>query len=245
MRQFGLIGYPLSHSFSQMYFTDKFQRENLLDCTFEVFPLSHVSEIRNLYLYHPQLKGLAVTIPYKEQVLPYLSCIDEIAELVNAVNCIKISGQERKGFNTDVIGFERSFLPLLKPHHTKALVLGNGGAAKAVFFVLNKLGIPFINVSRFNQNQSGQINYSGLHQSLIEEYTIIINATPVGMFPSVDEAPPIPYDGIGSQHFLFDLIYNPEQTKFLEEGKSRGAIVKNGMDMLKIQAEENWKIWNS
>lgn len=245
MKQFGLIGYPLSHSFSQKYFTEKFHREQLFDCGFDLFPLADISEIITVLHSNPNLIGLAVTIPYKEKVLPFLTSIDETAQAIDAVNCIRIVGEERIGFNTDVVGFERSFVSLLMPHHNKALVLGSGGAAKAVLFVLKKLGIPFINVSRSPQADSKQMSYSNLHPSIIREHTIIINTTPLGMSPFVDEAPAIPYDGIGSQHYLFDLIYNPKETKFLREGSSRGAIVRNGMEMLEIQAEENWKIWNS
>lgn len=244
MKQFGLIGHPLNHSFSQNYFNKKFQLENINDCVFELFPIDHVAQIKDLIASNPMLVGLAVTIPYKESVIPFLTDLHEKAKAVKAVNCIKINANEWIGYNTDIIGFERSFIPLLKNHHTKALVLGTGGAAKAVAYVLENLGISVTFVSRFPQNQSGQLSYAQISPAIINEHTIIVNATPIGMTPQIEASPLNDYKGIGSQHYLFDLIYNPSETIFLQEGKKRGAIVKNGLEMLVIQAEENWKIWN-
>jgi shikimate dehydrogenase len=242
MNLYGLIGYPLGHSFSKKYFTQKFERELLRDNYFELFPIEDIREFTGLVQKNPSLKGLAVTIPYKQSVIPFLQSVSDEAMQVGAVNCIKILPGECIGYNTDVIGFEKSFLPLLKANNQKALILGTGGSSKAVQFVLNKLMIPFLLVSR-KAVSSNTINYSAINEEILKEYTIIINTSPIGMSPNEEEMPAIPYQYIGQQHLLFDLIYQPAETKFLAEGRERGAIVKNGWDMLVIQAEENWKIW--
>ena len=242
---FGLIGYPLGHSFSLQYFTEKFQREGLTDCRFKLFPLQSIKAFPALLQSHPNLRGLAVTIPYKEQVMHYLSRIDEEAASVGAVNCIKIRGRETIGYNTDILGFEQSLRPLLKPHHTQALVLGSGGASKAVQYVLRKLHIPFLIVSRHAGHQPNQVRYSDLTPELVSNHTLIINATPLGMMPAVDTYPDIPYDALGPSHLLYDLVYKPPMTVFLRKGEESGAAIVNGMDMLLIQAEANWKIWQS
>jgi shikimate dehydrogenase len=242
MNLYGLIGYPLGHSFSKKYFTKKFETEDLKDCSFELFPLKEIDEFNHLLNTQPTLRGLAVTIPYKVAVIPFLHFLSEEAKAVGAVNCIEFLPEGLKGHNTDIIGFERSFIPLLKPHHTRALVLGSGGAAMAVQFVLEKLNIPFLVVSRLAEGK--RITYGAIDEQLLQQYTIIINCSPVGMSPHENEMPAIPYEWIGQHHYLFDLVYQPAETKFLAEGKQRGAITRNGYDMLTIQAEENWKIWN-
>lgn len=244
MKLYGLIGYPLGHSFSKEYFTQKFEKENLADCFFELFPLVQIDHFNHLIQSQLSLKGLCVTIPYKQAVIPFLNSISEIANNIGAVNCIEILPEGLKGHNTDVVGFEKSFIPHLKLHHSKALVLGTGGASKAVQYVLNKLNIPFLLVSR-SPPTNQCIGYNKIDKELMEEYTIIINCTPLGMYPNVDEMPTLPYQYLSSQHYLYDVIYQPAKTKFLQEGKQRGATIKNGYDMLIIQADENWRIWNS
>ncbi len=243
MKLYGLIGYPLGHSFSKQYFTQKFEKENLSDCFFELFPLIKIDELTNLIQSQLSLKGLCVTIPYKQSVIPFLNSISEEANNIGAVNCIEILPQGLKGHNTDVVGFEQSFIPHLKPHHSKALVLGTGGASKAVQFVLNKLKIPFLFVSRVPAGNHC-IGYNKINKELLEEYTVIINCTPLGMYPNEDAMPELPYQNLSSQHYLYDLIYTPAETKFLQQGKQRGATIKNGYEMLLIQAEENWRIWS-
>jgi len=244
MRRYGLIGYPLSHSFSQKYFTEKFQREQIADCVYENFPLADISKFSALIQQHDDLCGLNVTIPYKEKVIPFLTEQSDVVKATGACNCIKINNGRLAGYNTDVIGFENSLKPLLQPHHTKALVLGTGGAAKAVHYVLNKLGIAFTEVSR-TPSKAAQIAYDKIGEASISEYQLIINTSPVGMYPKVDECPPLPYQFLTSKHYLYDLVYNPAKTLFLQKGEAQGAAVKNGHDMLIIQAEEGWRIWNS
>lgn len=242
MNLYGLIGYPLGHSFSKQYFTQKFETEGLEDCSFELFPLERIDIFPELLRSQPLLHGLAVTIPYKESVMQYLQSVSDEAQKIGAVNCIEFLPEGLKGHNTDVVGFERSFVPLLRPHHTKALVLGTGGASKAAQYVLKKLAVPYLLVSR-NAGE-GLVTYEMINEQLLEEYTVVINCSPVGMSPNENAAPQIPYEFIGPYHYLFDLVYKPDETKFLTEGKSRGAIIKNGHEMLVLQAEENWKIWN-
>ena len=243
MRLFGLIGFPLGHSFSKKFFEDKFLKENLNDCAFELFPLENIFEIEKLFK-NNNLQGLAVTIPYKETVIPYLTNMSVAAKEIGAVNCIKSNIEGTIGYNTDVIGFEKSLLPLLKPHHLKALVLGTGGASKAVQFVLKKLQIDFLLVSRHSNAEKNIFSYHEIDQAMMNDYSIIINCTPLGMSPNEHELPNLPYQYITSNHLLYDLIYKPEKTMFLKEGEQRGAFIKNGFEMLVLQAEENWKIWN-
>lgn len=244
MRLFGLIGYPLSHSFSKKYFTEKFEKERRTDCRYELFEIKSVHELRAIIEKHPELEGLNVTIPYKQLVLRQLSTTENIPNGLRACNCIKIKDGRLSGYNTDVIGFEKSFSLLSKKHHSKALVLGNGGATAAVVFVLHKLGIEYKIVSR-QLHEGSDITYRELTAALLKEYTVIINTTPLGMYPSVNEAPPIPYEALTSKHYLFDLIYNPEKSLFLQHGERHGASIKNGWEMLVLQAEESWTIWNS
>lgn len=243
MPLFGLIGYPLSHSFSGKYFTEKFEKEGLTDHRYELYPLSSVDQLPQLLASEPELRGLNVTIPYKQQVLQFLDNTDSIPEGINACNCIKIQDGRLIGYNTDIVGFEKSFLEQLQPHHNKALVLGNGGAAAAVTYVLKKLGIAYNIVSR-NLHRSSSLTYSDLNESIISKHKVIINTTPLGTFPDVDVCPPIPYEFLTGEHYLYDLIYNPSKTLFLKNGEKQSAIIKNGYEMLLLQAEESWRIWN-
>lgn len=244
MRKFGLIGYPLSHSFSPAFFAEKFRREGFSDCFYEAFPIKSIKELETLLANHPGLEGLNVTIPYKKDVLPYLQNSTEAVEKTGACNCIKIENGKLTGYNTDVIGFEKSLLPNLTPAYNKALILGTGGAAAAVEFVLKKLEIDFLFVSRNNKAGESIITYNEIRSEILNEYKLIINTTPLGMFPDVNNCPDIPYEFITSSHYLYDLVYNPPQTLFLKKGSEKNAITKNGSDMLIIQAEESWKIWN-
>lgn len=243
MQQFGLIGYPLSHSFSKGYFTEKFQKENITDCQYDVFPLEKIEDFVELCRQHKNLAGLNVTIPYKEKIIPLLSGLNEEANAIGAVNTIKFVGGKMIGYNTDCYGFEMSLKPLLLPHHTSALLLGTGGASKAVEYVLRKLGIEYQYVSRTKNEKT--ISYEELNKDIISRTSLIVNCTPLGMYPNVDAAPDIPYNFITNNHLLYDLIYNPEETRFLKEGKARGAQTKNGLEMLYLQAEKSWAIWNT
>ena len=243
MRLFGLIGYPLSHSFSRDYFTRKFEVERRADCRYELFPIASITKLPELLQHHPDLEGLNVTIPYKEEVLAYLDVKDGLPESLPACNCIRIRNGRLEGFNTDWIGFEHSLKPLLQPHHNRALVLGNGGASKAVIYVLQRLGIPCEVVSR-KLHDGSTLTYEQLNFAVVRSHPLIINTTPLGTYPNVQECPPIPYDALTDQHLLYDLVYNPELTKFMQQGQIRGATVRNGYDMLVGQAEAAWRIWN-
>jgi shikimate dehydrogenase len=243
MKRFGLIGYPLSHSFSKKYFTEKFEREGLKDHVYDLFPIASIDKLPDVLSKHRDLVGLNVTIPYKQQVMKYLNA-SNLPKGVEACNCIKIENGKLTGNNTDVMGFELSFKQLLKPHQKKALVLGNGGATVAVLYVLKKLNIDYQIVSR-RVHDGSTLTYNDVSVAVIKEHPVIINTTPLGTFPDVDECAPIPYEAITSEHYLFDLIYNPSETLFLKKGKEKGATIKNGFDMLEIQAEESWKIWSS
>jgi shikimate dehydrogenase len=243
MRAFGLIGYPLGHSFSKKYFADKFEREGITGNVYELYPLEQIGQIEELLNSNPNLAGLNVTIPYKEQVIAYLDSMSPVVEEIGACNCIHIQDGRLMGHNTDVIGFSSSLLPKLKPHHKQGLILGTGGSSKAVAYTLKELNIPFLQVSR--NPSEGMIGYEEIDQSMLEAHTLLINTTPVGMYPDIEKAPAIPYQFIGADHYLFDLVYNPERTRFLQEGAMRGATVENGSDMLVIQAEASWEIWNS
>jgi len=243
MRLFGLIGNPLTHSFSKKYFTAKFEREGLTDCRYDLFPISSIEELPKLLQENPDLCGLNVTIPYKEQVLSYLKEENELVQAIRACNCIDLQHGRLKGYNTDVLGFEQSLAQLWQPHHKKALILGTGGVSKAVRYILQKLGLSYRYVSRKPGVHS--FSYEQLTPQVMEEYTLIVNTTPLGTYPNVTEAPQIPYEALTSSHYLFDMVYNPEKTLFLRKGEERGAVIKNGYDMLEIQADESWKIWNS
>lgn len=244
MRRYGLIGYPLSHSFSQKYFTEKFAREGITGCSYSNFPLASIDELPAV-LTDAELCGLNVTIPYKEQVLAYLDELSPVVEAVGACNCIRIDGGRCVGHNTDVVGFEASLLPKLGSHHRQALVLGTGGAAKAVEYVLGKLGISYRLVTRRPQDGSNDLGYNEVDAALMKAYTLVVNTTPLGMYPKVEEYPPLPYSAVGERHYFFDLVYNPARTLFLQKAADRGAVVENGHEMLLLQAEESWRIWNS
>jgi shikimate dehydrogenase len=242
MRLFGLIGYPLSHSFSQKFFTEKFEKEGIKDCSYSNFPIDSIDRFPGIIKDNPNLQGLNVTIPYKEKVILFLDDRSDVVKSIGACNCIKIRDGKLSGYNTDVPGFEKSFVKNLKPHHKQALVLGTGGASKAVKYVLQKLDIPFKVVSR--NPKHGEISYDSINAENVKEFPVIINTTPLGMQPKVNECPSLPYSSIGKEHYLFDLIYNPAKTVFLAEAEKRGATIVNGHEMLINQAEESWRIWN-
>jgi shikimate dehydrogenase len=241
MRTFGLIGYPLSHSFSKNYFSEKFQEENISDAEYPNFPIEKIEAVQEVFKTE-DLCGFNVTIPYKESIIPFLDELDASASGVGAVNTVVIRNEKKVGYNTDIYGFENSLKPLLKKHHTNALILGTGGSSKAVAFVLKKFGIEFQFVSRSQKENT--ISYSDIKPKTILEHTLIINTTPVGMFPETHDAPDIPYSFITSKHLLFDLIYNPSETEFLKRGMQQNAQIKNGLEMLQLQAEKSWEIWN-
>lgn len=243
MRLFGLVGHPLTHSFSKKYFTEKFDKEGMADCRYELFPIESMEQFRGLLQANPELEGLNITVPYKKQVLSFLNDTQHIPVSLDACNCIRIRNGNLIGYNTDWIGFSHSLLPLLQPHHTKAMVLGNGGATAAVIFVLQKSGIESTIVSRTLHHNSG-ITYQEIDEAFMQEHTIIINTTPLGMYPRENACPEIPYPYITSKHLLYDLVYNPEKTLFLQKGEEQGASIKNGAEMLVLQAEESWRIWN-
>jgi shikimate dehydrogenase len=242
VKRFGLIGYPLGHSFSKKYFTEKFEKEGITDCVFELFPIPSIEEFPTLLKTYPDLKGLSVTIPYKQSVMHFLDEIN-IPSSVHACNSIKIDNGKLSGYNTDAVGFEKSFIEFLQPHHKKALILGNGGATEAVAYVLQKLGIAYKIVSRKIHGTS-TLTYEDINEEVIKDHSVIINATPLGTYPAIDTYPSIPYQFITEKHYLFDLVYNPSKTMFLEMGEKRGAVIKNGHDMLAVQAEASWEIWN-
>ncbi|HKG07767.1 MAG TPA: shikimate dehydrogenase [Pedobacter sp.] len=246
MRRFGLIGYPLSHSFSKKFFTGKFKEEHITGCEYELFPIEEISLLPALMDNDHELEGINVTIPYKLEVMPYLNEIDEAAEKIGAVNCISITrdGAEvlLKGYNTDAYGFEASLVPMLEVHHSRALVFGDGGAAKAVKYVLNKLNIPFLIVTR--RPVPGAITYGLVTKELIHDHTILINTTPLGMSPDISSSPDIPYQALSDKHLAYDLVYNPEETVFLQKAAEQGAKIKNGLEMLYLQAERSWYFWN-
>lgn len=240
---FGLVGRNISYSFSRGYFKKKFNELGLTHHVYENFDLQEISEFPSILRTTENIKGLNVTIPYKEEIIPFLDEIDESANIIGAVNTIRISKDGLKGFNTDAYGFQKSIEPLLQDHHRKALILGTGGASKAIAFVLNRLGIEYSYVSRSGKKNG--FTYGDLNDEVIKEHTLIINCSPVGTFPNIEEKPALPYRQIGRQHLLFDLIYNPSETAFLKAGKANGATVCNGLRMLELQAEKAWEIWNS
>lgn len=245
MKRYGLIGFPLGHSFSGTYFNEKFRREGI-HARYDLFELKDIAEFQSLKLIDG-LCGLNVTIPYKQQVIPYLDEMDETAAEIGAVNVIKFIRSEGslvlKGFNSDVIGFSNSIKPFLKQNHKKALILGTGGASKAMEYALRKMGLEVKLVSR--NPTDNQFSYSDINGDVLTEYTVVVNSTPVGMYPQVDECPDIPYDALTSGHLLFDAVYNPPQTLFLKKGIEKGAVVLSGTEMLTGQAEAAWKIWEA
>jgi shikimate dehydrogenase len=247
MNCYGLIGYPLSHSFSRKYFTDKFKREGILNCAYKNFPIKNISQLPGLIHGQADLMGLNVTIPYKELVIPYLDHLDNDVQEIGAVNTIKIYRHGKnirlKGFNTDVDGFRNSITPYITNRKKYALILGTGGASKAAAFALKKMNFDYTFVSR-NPRSSNQISYGQLTREIMNRASVIINTSPVGMYPQTEACPDIPYEYITSRHVLFDLIYNPSETLFLANGKKMGAVIINGLHMLQIQAEKSWEIWN-
>lgn len=246
MDKYGLIGYPLGHSFSIGYFNEKFQNE-CIDATYENFEIPSIENLTEILDSNPELKGLNVTIPYKEKVISYLDSISPEARAIGAVNVIKVTHKgnktELKGYNSDVIGFTQSIEPLLERYHKKSLVLGTGGASKAIIFSLKSLGIETLTVSRFERH--GCVRYEDITPEMIKEYNVIVNCTPCGMYPQTDDCPNLPYEAMDSHTLLYDLIYNPDETLFLKKGKAQGATVKNGLEMLLLQAFASWNFWNS
>ncbi|WP_158860755.1 shikimate dehydrogenase family protein [Lunatibacter salilacus] len=246
MRRFGLIGFPLTHSFSKKYFTEKFERENLANCRYDLFEISDIRDLPALLERENELVGLNVTIPYKLQVIPYLNELDPACSAIGAVNCIRIENGKLTGYNTDYVGFRNSldnWIPGSKP---KALILGTGGAAKAVMQALVDLKTPFLQVSRNQSDLEHIITYEELADNLriLDSHRLLINTTPLGMYPHTEEMPPLPMERIGEDHYAYDLIYNPENTALMKAVASKGGKVKNGMEMLHLQAEAAWDIWN-
>jgi len=249
MKTFGLIGHRLGYSFSKKFFSEKFVAENLPDHEYVNFELDSIEEFSGIFEQGKEICGLNCTIPYKQQIMQFLDEIDSEAAQIGAVNTVKITWSDGKrklkGFNTDCYGFEHSLKPMLEAKHSKALILGTGGASKAIKYVLEKLGIEYLSASIEEPLFEKEIRYSQITDSLLKEYLIIIHATPIGTFPNVDNCPDIPYKSITSDHVLFDLVYNPEETLFLKKGKNQGAKTKNGLEMLHLQAIRAWEIWNA
>lgn len=245
MRKFGLIGYPLTHSFSKKYFTAKFEKEAIWNCQFDLYEIAEISDFERILAENPGLEGMSVTIPHKQEVIRFLNELDPACELIGAVNCIQIRNGYRKGFNTDYIGFKKSLQTWLGSDIPKALVLGTGGASKAVKVALKDLGVDFLSVSR--SPRENQITYSDLKNNLafFQNFPLIINTTPLGTFPNTEEMPEIPVEFLNQSHLVYDLVYNPEVTTLMQACLDRGGKVKNGMDMLVLQAEAAWTLWNS
>jgi shikimate dehydrogenase len=248
MKVYGLVGFPLSHSFSAEYFAGKFEREHITDCRYTLFPIESIDQLPDLIRSEPELAGLNVTIPYKQSVISYLNQLDSDAEQIGAVNTIKINRNKDSftlmGFNTDAYGFMESLRPLINQNHQQALILGTGGASRAVAYILRQLGIRTTFVSR-NPVHPEHISYEEISPSIIAMCKIIINTSPLGMFPNIASYPPIPYESLTKEHLLYDLIYNPVTTEFLKRGEYKGAKTINGLHMLHLQADKAWEIWNS
>jgi shikimate dehydrogenase len=246
MADLGLIGYPLSHSFSVKYFAEKFQRENIVGWSYRNFPIDSIDKLKELIQRETSLVGLNVTIPYKEQVIPYIKHLDPVAAEVGAVNTIRINRNAGKtelyGYNSDVFGFRESLKPLLGKRRD-ALILGTGGASKAIRFVLEQLGISYHAVSR--KPAENQLSYRDLCLPVMRKHTLIINTTPLGTYPDIETFPDIPYDLLSPEHLLYDLVYNPSETAFLRLGRLKGTKTKNGLEMLELQAEDSWRFWNA
>ncbi|MDY4407918.1 MAG: shikimate dehydrogenase [Prevotella sp.] len=245
MDKYGLIGYPLGHSFSKNYFNEKFENENI-DAEYINFEIPTIDALPEVLATNPELRGLNVTIPYKEKVISFLDSVSPEARAIGAINVIKVEhkGNETilKGYNSDVIGFTKSIAPLLKRHNKKALILGTGGASKAIDYGLKSLGLETVKVSRYER--PGTIQYSKITPEIIKEYNVIVNCTPCGMYPNIEECPELPYEAMTEKNILYDLIYNPDQTKFMKLGAKQGATVKNGLEMLLLQAFASWEFWN-
>lgn len=246
MDKYGLIGYPLGHSFSKSYFNEKFENEGI-NAEYINFEIPTLDSLPEILASNQELKGLNVTIPYKEKVISYLDSISPEARAIGAVNVIRVDHKGNdtylKGFNSDVIGFTKSIEPLLERFHKKALILGTGGASKAVNFGLKSLGLETVFVSRFER--PGTIQYSQITPDIIQEYNVIVNCTPCGMYPHIDECPQLPYEAMTSKNILYDLLYNPDETLFMKKGAQHGATVKNGLEMLLLQAFASWEFWHN
>jgi shikimate dehydrogenase len=247
MKRFGLFGHPLEHSYSKKFFTEKFQREGRTDCVYENFDSDNIYDLKKIVRDNPDLVGLNVTIPYKQDVIPMLDNLDDISQRIGAVNTIRIQRFENgkfelHGFNTDAWGFELAIRPILRPLHRRALILGTGGSAKAVSYVFRKLAIEHFFVTR--EESRFHYCYADLNQNTMKAFQVVVNTTPLGMYPNVNDAPNIPYEFLTHKHLCFDLIYNPPQTRFLEKSKASGAFIHNGFRMLRLQAEKAWEIWN-
>lgn len=246
MDKYGLIGYPLGHSFSKSYFNEKFENEGI-NAEYINFEIPTLDSLPEILASNPELKGLNVTIPYKEKVISYLDSISPEVRAIGAVNVIRVDHKGNdtylKGFNSDVIGFTKSIEPLLERFHKKALILGTGGASKAVNFGLKSLGLETVFVSRFER--PGTIQYSQITPDIIQEYNVIVNCTPCGMYPHIDECPQLPYEAMTSKNILYDLLYNPDETLFMKKGAQHGATVKNGLEMLLLQAFASWEFWHN
>lgn len=241
MDKYGIIGFPLGHSFSKGFFTEKFARESI-DAQYLNFEIPDATMLKDVLCENPELRGLNVTLPHKQAVIPLLDELSDEAREIGAVNVIRVRDGRLKGFNSDIIGFSESIKPLLQPHHSNALILGTGGASRAIRVGLSRLGIEWTYVTR--SPREGMFAYSDLTPEVMKEYTVIVNCSPVGMFPKVDQAPAIPYELLTPKHLLFDLVYNPEDTLFMQKGREQGAIVKNGLEMLHLQAVASWRFWN-
>ena len=245
MDKYGLIGYPLGHSFSIGYHNQRFADEGI-NAKYINFEISSIEQLQEVLSQNPELKGLNVTIPYKEKVMEFLDYISPEARAIGAVNVIRITHEGSKivmrGYNSDVIGFVQSIEPMLENYHKKALVLGTGGASKAVAYGLKSLNIEPVFVSRYER--PGTIQYKSITPEVVKEYNVIVNCTPLGMFPKIDECPTLPYEALDEHNILYDLIYNPDETLFMKKGAERGANVKNGLEMLLLQAFASWEFWN-
>ena len=243
MEQYGLIGYPLGHSFSRRFFNEEFFPEHGIEAEYLNFEIPEADGLLEVVRTHPLLRGLNCTIPHKQAIIPLLDEISPEAREIGAVNVIRIRDGRLKGFNSDIIGFMDSLRPLLQPHHRHALVLGSGGASKAVWAGLLRLGLEPMQVSR--KAGDGVLSYEMLTPEVMADCTVVVNCSPVGMFPHVDECPAIPYEMLSGRHLLYDLVYNPLDTLFMQRGRERGATVKNGLEMLRLQALASWKFWHS
>lgn len=245
MDKYGIIGHPLGHSFSPGFFNEKFRNENI-DAVYEMFDLPQIEAVIEVLASNPELRGLNVTIPYKQKIMHYLDELSDEARAIGAVNVVRISHDNgkvhMKGYNSDVIGFTRSIEPLLEKHHKKALILGTGGASKAVEYGLGKLGLETVKVSRYERPDT--IQYEKVTADIVKEYNVIVNCTPVGMYPDTEECPQLPYEAMDSHTLLYDLIYNPDETLFMKKGRQNGAVTKNGLEMLLLQAYASWEFWN-
>lgn len=241
MDKYGIIGNPLGHSFSKGFFTEKFAKEGI-DAQYLNFQIPEIGKLTDVLKENPELRGINVTLPYKTEVIPFLDELSDEAREIGAVNVVQIRNGHLKGFNSDIIGFTRSIQPLLKPHHKKALILGTGGASRAIRVGLTRLGLEWKYVSR--TPREGMITYNDITAETLKEYKVIVNCSPVGMFPKVDECPAIPYEFLTADNLLYDLVYNPEDTLFLKRGREQGARGKNGLEMLHLQAIASWEFWN-